>query len=528
MASAPQGDGLIVGINVTPMVDIMLVLLIIFIVTAKIIVTPAVPMDLPEASHTEQVQVVMSVIVPVSGVTLVDGEPATTPAELTRLPAPKPGVRSPQPQGVGVHGAVEVGPRTAAMVRLEALGVARVRLVGGARERLRFHRVSGEGGTAWAAALEGPIELTPGTWLLEQPPGGPSYWLVTAPRAAEVVIETVAPRTGDLIWEHAIGAVLAWIEDGGDTPPLPAVVGAEETRRELEADAQIATEIERLDPRDPSLRRAVVAWRQASAIQMIEALRRPIRPAFALELAYRALAGATWLKGQAGWQRVRGPQTAVWTLTGPGVLWVEARSVGVAGEGSITVHAAGRRLGHAALLRPIAEQQEDVPEDLAPRTGEKTGDARSGEPKPEAPASLGGGRNSEDTDLGAGAADGAGIGDRFLGHVERTRVLLHLVDAAGEDPVEAWRVVRGELEAYGAGLEDKPEVLALSRTDLLSAAEIKKIEKKLAKASGTAPFIISAATGAGIEPLLDAILDKVTGEKASEIEEVHEGEWSPL
>src|SRR4029453_18469220 len=54
-----------------------------------------------------------------------------------------------------------------------------------------------------------------------------------------------------------------------------------------------------------------------------------------------------------------------------------------------------------------------------------------------------------------GAAEGAGIGDRFLGHVERTRVLLHLVDAAGDEPVEAWRVVRGELEAYGAGLEDK-------------------------------------------------------------------------
>ena len=87
MASAPQGDGLIVGINVTPMVDIMLVLLIIFIVTAKIVVAPAVPMDLPEASHTEQVQVVLSVTVPAVGVTLVNGEPATTPAELTRLAA---------------------------------------------------------------------------------------------------------------------------------------------------------------------------------------------------------------------------------------------------------------------------------------------------------------------------------------------------------------------------------------------------------------------------------------------------------
>ena len=127
-----------------------------------------------------------------------------------------------------------------------------------------------------------------------------------------------------------------------------------------------------------------------------------------------------------------------------------------------------------------------------------------------------------------GAAEGAGIGDRFLGHVERTRVLLHLVDAAGDDPVDAWRIVRGELEAYGAGLEDKPEVLALSRTDLLAPADLKKIAKKLAKAAGIEPFIVSAATGDGIEPLLDTILDKVVGEKASELEHEPEGEWSPL
>ncbi|MEO5578444.1 MAG: GTPase ObgE [Sphingomicrobium sp.] len=127
-----------------------------------------------------------------------------------------------------------------------------------------------------------------------------------------------------------------------------------------------------------------------------------------------------------------------------------------------------------------------------------------------------------------GAAEGAGIGDRFLGHVERTRVLLHLVDSAGDDPVEAWRIVRGELAAYGAGLEEKPEVLALSRTDLLGPAELKKIAKKLAKAAGHEPFIVSAATGDGIEPLLDAILDKVAGEKVSELEDQPEGSWSPL
>src|ERR671918_1079962 len=65
-----------------------------------------------------------------------------------------------------------------------------------------------------------------------------------------------------------------------------------------------------------------------------------------------------------------------------------------------------------------------------------------------------------------GAAEGAGIGDRFLGHVERTRLLLHLVDASSEDPVESWRVVRGELDSYGAGLGEKRELIALTKADL--------------------------------------------------------------
>ena len=127
-----------------------------------------------------------------------------------------------------------------------------------------------------------------------------------------------------------------------------------------------------------------------------------------------------------------------------------------------------------------------------------------------------------------GAAEGAGIGDRFLGHVERTRVLLQLVDAAGEDPVEAYRVVRGELEAYGAGLEDKPEVLALSRADLVEAKDMAKLAKKLAKVAGVQPMVVSAATGDGLDPLLDAILDAVGGEKESEAEAFDEKPWSPV
>src|SRR3954471_4759896 len=83
-----------------------------------------------------------------------------------------------------------------------------------------------------------------------------------------------------------------------------------------------------------------------------------------------------------------------------------------------------------------------------------------------------------------GAAEGAGIGDRFLGHVERTRLLLHLVDAAGDEPVEAWRVVRGELDGYGAGLTDKPELIALTKTDLLDDKARAKIVKALEKETG--------------------------------------------
>jgi biopolymer transport protein TolR len=72
-SSGQDQSGIIAGINVTPLVDVMLVLLVIFIVTAKIIVTPAVPLDLPHAAHGEEVQVVLSVVVPVQGAILVNG-----------------------------------------------------------------------------------------------------------------------------------------------------------------------------------------------------------------------------------------------------------------------------------------------------------------------------------------------------------------------------------------------------------------------------------------------------------------------
>ena len=127
-----------------------------------------------------------------------------------------------------------------------------------------------------------------------------------------------------------------------------------------------------------------------------------------------------------------------------------------------------------------------------------------------------------------GAAEGAGIGDRFLGHVERTRTLLHLVDAAGDDPVEAWRVVRGELDSYGAGLADKPELIVLSRTDLVEPKALAKVAEALEKAAGVPLFPISAPLGEGLEPLLDAIVQRLGREAKQEAETEPAGDWSPL
>jgi GTP-binding protein len=128
-----------------------------------------------------------------------------------------------------------------------------------------------------------------------------------------------------------------------------------------------------------------------------------------------------------------------------------------------------------------------------------------------------------------GAAEGAGIGDRFLGHVERCKLLLHLVDAAGEDPGEAYAVVRGELEAYGAGLEEKPEVVALSRADLADPDALATAEAAVRDTGAGEALIISAATGDGIDALLDAIVEKLGRARAAEQQEdTAERAWSPL
>ncbi len=108
-----------------------------------------------------------------------------------------------------------------------------------------------------------------------------------------------------------------------------------------------------------------------------------------------------------------------------------------------------------------------------------------------------------------GAHEGAGLGDRFLGHVERCAVLVHLIDGAAGDVVRAWRTLRGELAAYGAGLADKPEILVLTKADAMSAREAAARRSALARAAQAPVALISAVSGAGVPALLRAIKTRI-------------------
>jgi GTP-binding protein len=106
-----------------------------------------------------------------------------------------------------------------------------------------------------------------------------------------------------------------------------------------------------------------------------------------------------------------------------------------------------------------------------------------------------------------GAHEGAGLGDRFLGHVERCAVLLHLVDGTQPDPARAYRTIREELEAYGHGLAEKPELVALNKTDAMSPQARASRAKALARAVGRPVLLVSGASGEGVTAALRALAD---------------------
>ena len=114
-----------------------------------------------------------------------------------------------------------------------------------------------------------------------------------------------------------------------------------------------------------------------------------------------------------------------------------------------------------------------------------------------------------------GAHQGSGIGDRFLGHVERTRVLLHLVSAQEADVADAYRTVRGELEAYGHGLDEKPEIVALSQADILDEELQTALAAELESACGRAPLVLSAVSGQGMTTALRALAAIIDEDKGA-------------
>ena len=135
-----------------------------------------------------------------------------------------------------------------------------------------------------------------------------------------------------------------------------------------------------------------------------------------------------------------------------------------------------------------------------------------------------------------GAHEGAGIGDRFLGHVERCGVLLHLVDGAGEtDVAEAYRIIRGELAAYGGGLAEKPEILALNKVDALDPETMADQVARLAEAASLPEdrvVRLSGATGGNVGAINEAIWRHIVDDRAATAEaeaaEEGSGEWSPI
>ena len=127
-----------------------------------------------------------------------------------------------------------------------------------------------------------------------------------------------------------------------------------------------------------------------------------------------------------------------------------------------------------------------------------------------------------------GASEGAGLGTRFLGHVERCAVLVHLVDGAAEDVAGAYRTIREELSAYGEGLSEKPELVALNKADALDPETREARRRELSEAAGAEVAVISGVSGEGVRPLLRRALGLVRRGRAEEAQAGRQAPaWTP-
>jgi GTPase len=126
-----------------------------------------------------------------------------------------------------------------------------------------------------------------------------------------------------------------------------------------------------------------------------------------------------------------------------------------------------------------------------------------------------------------GAHDGSGLGTRFLGHIERCSVLLHLVDATSEDVAAAYRMVRTELKAYGADLDRKKEIVALSKCDALDAGSLVAKSELLRRAARKKPLLLSAVAGQGVQEALKALAREIGKARKVDHAEQERRPWQP-
>lgn len=124
-----------------------------------------------------------------------------------------------------------------------------------------------------------------------------------------------------------------------------------------------------------------------------------------------------------------------------------------------------------------------------------------------------------------GAHEGHGLGDRFLGHVERTAVLLHIIDSTQDDIIEAYKTIREELKAYGRGIIDKPEIVALNKCDALGEELAADQAKTLSEAIGKEICQMSAVSGQGTDAILYKLADYVKKSRSSSLEE-EKDDWA--
>jgi GTP-binding protein len=226
--------------------------------------------------------------------------------------------------------------------------------------------------------------------------------------------------------------------------------------------------------------------------------------------------------GNGGWgnDRFKGPVNRAPTHANPGApgqeMWVWLRLKLIADVGLVGLPNAGKStfLAASSAARPkIADYPFTT---LTPNLGM---------------VDLSGGERFVIADIPGlieGASEGAGLGTRFLGHVERSATLIHLIDATQDDVVGAWRTIRNELAAYGEGLDEKREVLALNKADALDADARKAKVAALKKAAKVTPRLISAVSGEGVTELLREAYALVRAGKAEEAAEQAPPEtWRP-